>query len=109
MAHGPLYLQRKRSDWEPWAIAEAERHNWRMLLEAGRALGTFRSDDWLGDIDVPVSVVLTTDDGVVPPARQHLLPELIPSARVFPIAAGHDAAVRHPRCSCPPWCTPSTR
>lgn len=91
-----LYLQRKRSDWEPWAIAEAERHNWRMLFEAGRALGTFRSDDWLGDIDVPVSVVLTTDDGVVPPARQHLLPELIPGARVFPIAAGHDAAVRAP-------------
>lgn len=91
-----FYLQRKRSDWEPWAVAEAERHNWRMLLEAGRALGTFRSDEWLGELDLPVSVVLTTADGVVPPARQRLLPELIPGARVFPIAAGHDAAVRAP-------------
>ena len=66
------------------------------VLEAGRALGTFRSDDWLGEIDVPVSVVLTTDDGVVPPARQHLLPELLPSAHVLPIAAGHDAGIRAP-------------
>ena len=92
-----LYLQRKRSDWAPWAISEAEMHNWRMLLEAGRALGTFRSDDWLGELDVPASVVITTEDTVVAPARQHLLTGLLPDVRVFPIAAGHDAAVRAPR------------
>jgi pimeloyl-ACP methyl ester carboxylesterase len=91
-----LYLQRKRADWAPWAIAEAERHNWRMLLEAGQALGTFRSDEWLGDLDLPVSVVLTTDDTVVPPTRQRLLPDLLPDVRVFPIAGRHDAAVRTP-------------
>ena len=42
----------------------AATHDWRMVLEAGRAIGTFRSDDWLAEIDVPTSVIVTmTDEG----------------------------------------------
>lgn len=91
-----LYLQRKRNEWEPWALGEAATHNWRMVLEAGRALGRFRSDTWLAQIDVPVSIVMTLHDTVVSPARQEVLAEGIPDVRMFPIPAGHDAAVRNP-------------
>ena len=39
--------------WEPWAIERGRRHDWRTVLEAGRAIGSFSSREWLGDIDVP--------------------------------------------------------
>ncbi|HRE00654.1 MAG TPA: hypothetical protein PLV68_05110, partial [Ilumatobacteraceae bacterium] len=38
-----LYLQRKAAEWQPWAVQEANRHEWRMVLEAGRAIGNFSS------------------------------------------------------------------
>ena len=36
-----FYLQRKSDQWEPWAIYEASRHDWRAVLQAGRAIGNF--------------------------------------------------------------------
>lgn len=91
-----LYLSRKTSTWEPWAVQEAARHDWRAVLEAGRALGRFRSDDWLGDIDVPTSVVITMKDHVVPVRRQMLLFEEIPTAAAFRVDGLHDAAIAIP-------------
>jgi 3-oxoadipate enol-lactonase len=90
---GQLYLQRKTSTWDPWAVQEAARHDWRMVLEAGRALGRFRSDEWLGEIDVPTSVVITMKDHVVPVRRQMLLFEEIPTAAAFRVDGLHDAAI----------------
>jgi len=91
-----LYLQRRTSSWEAWAAQQAADHSWRMIAEAGGALGRFRSDDWLGEIDVPTSVVLTTRDQVVPLARQMKMLEAIPGAEAFHVEGGHDAAVVHP-------------
>ncbi len=91
-----LYLQRKTSSWEPWAVEEAARHDWRMVLEAGRALGRFRSDPWLGEVDVPASVVITMKDHVVPVRRQMLLFEEIPTAAAFRVDGLHDAAIAVP-------------
>jgi 3-oxoadipate enol-lactonase len=91
-----LYLQRRTSSWEAWAAQQAADHSWRMVAEAGGALGRFRADDWLGEIDVPTSVVLTTRDQVVPLARQIKMLEAIPGAEAFPVEGGHDAAVVHP-------------
>lgn len=88
-----LYLQRKTSTWEPWAVQEAAGHDWRMVLEAGRALGTFRADEWLGEVDVPTSIIITMMDTVVPLRRQMLLFEEIPTASAFRIDGGHDAAI----------------
>jgi 3-oxoadipate enol-lactonase len=64
-----------------------------MVLEAGRALGRFRSDEWLGEIDVPTSVVITMKDHVVPVRRQMLLFEEIPTAAAFRVDGLHDAAI----------------
>ena len=88
-----LYLQRKTMQWEPWALQQAATHDWRMVLEAGRALGNFSSTDWLGQIDVPVSNVLTMRDQVVPLRRQVKLFELIPDTEAFRVDGLHDAAV----------------
>ncbi|HYN33612.1 MAG TPA: alpha/beta hydrolase [Ilumatobacteraceae bacterium] len=88
-----LYLQRKTMQWEPWAIQQTATHDWRMVLEAGSALGKFSSTDWLADIDVPVSNVLTMRDQVIPLRRQVKLFELIPDAEAFRVDGMHDAAV----------------
>jgi 3-oxoadipate enol-lactonase len=91
-----LYLQRKTATWSPWAVEQASQHDWRMILEAGRALGSFRSDEWLGEIDVPTSVIVTMADEVVPLRRQIKLFEGIPTAHALRVDAGHDAVVGHP-------------
>jgi 3-oxoadipate enol-lactonase len=96
-----LYLGRKTATWSPWAIGEAAGHDWRMILEAGAAIGSFRSDGWIGAVDVPTSVVVTMQDLVVPLRRQIQLFEAIPGARAFRIDAGHDAVVARPASAVP--------
>jgi pimeloyl-ACP methyl ester carboxylesterase len=91
-----LYLQRKTDSWDDWAAQQAAAHSWRMVAEAGRALGRFRADAWLGEVDVPTAVVMTMQDEVVPFARQVALCEAIPGAEAFRLDGGHDAAVAHP-------------
>ena len=88
-----FYLQRKSDQWEPWAIHEASRHDWRAVLEAGRAIGNFSSRDWIGDVDVPTSTVITMRDRVVPVRRQIRLFEAIPDVEAFRVDADHDAVV----------------
>lgn len=88
-----LYLQRKTQQWEPWAVEEAASHDWRTVLEAGKAIGRFSSADWIGDVDVPTSVLITMDDGVIPLARQVKLFEMIPHAEAFRVDGDHDSVV----------------
>ncbi len=88
-----LYLSRKTSKWDTWAMREAASHDWRMVLEAGRALGQFSSLDWLHEVDVPVSTVITMRDPVVRPRRQIRLFEMIPGAEPFRVDGAHDAVV----------------
>jgi 3-oxoadipate enol-lactonase len=88
-----LYLQRKTGQWEPWAVHEASRHDWRAVLEAGRAIGNFSSLAWIGEVDVPTATIVTTRDNIVPIHRQVDLFEAIPGAVPFRIAAEHNAVV----------------
>jgi 3-oxoadipate enol-lactonase len=88
-----LYLQRKTEQWEPWAIDEASMHDWRAVLEAGRAIGSFSSRSWISEVDVPTSVVITMRDRVVPVRRQVRLFESIKGAEAFRVDGDHDAVV----------------
>jgi 3-oxoadipate enol-lactonase len=88
-----FYLQRKSDQWEPWAIYEASRHDWRAVLQAGRAIGNFSSRDWIGEVDVPTSTLITMRDRVVPVRRQIRLFEAIPDVEAFRVDADHDAVV----------------
>ncbi|MCC6437468.1 MAG: alpha/beta fold hydrolase [Acidimicrobiales bacterium] len=105
LAPGPLreqafarYLDARigRSDLTPWAVAELARHDFRTVLEAGAAIGTFSSHRWVGDIDVPTSVVITTADTKIPPHRQRKLAAAIPTSRTFEVAADHHGCPRQP-------------
>jgi 3-oxoadipate enol-lactonase len=92
-----LYLQRKAIQWGPWAIEQAATHDWRMVLEAGKAIGGYSASEWIREVDVPTSVVVTMRDRVVPVRRQARLVEWIPGAEPFRIDADHDAAVADER------------
>jgi diacylglycerol O-acyltransferase len=76
-----------------WALEEWGRHDLASLMQAGIALGRFDSNGWIGQIDVPTAVVVTTSDSVVPPRRQLALAMAIPDAVVLPVAADHRACV----------------
>ncbi len=90
-----FYLQRKTDEWEPWAIHEASLHDWRTVLEAGRAIGKFNSREWIDEIDVPTSVVITMRDRVVPVRRQVRLFEGIHKAEAFRVDGDHDSVAAH--------------
>lgn len=60
----------------PWIVGEMRRNDRWMVSEAGRAISTFDARDFAGTIDVPVSVVVTTSDRLVPPAKQRQLAEV---------------------------------
>ena len=88
-----VYLQRKTDSWGSWATEQVAEHDWKAILEAGKAIGEFSSSDWIGDIDVPTSVVITMNDPVVPLRRQVKLFDWIPEAEAFRVEGGHDAVV----------------
>jgi pimeloyl-ACP methyl ester carboxylesterase len=72
------------------------RHAEHTIDVAGRAIRRFRSIDWIGDIDVPVVVVVTERDLIVRPSRQRQLATSIPDARMITVDAGHLAAFTQP-------------
>ncbi|MGB0112184.1 MAG: alpha/beta hydrolase [Ilumatobacteraceae bacterium] len=88
-----LYLQRKTAQWESWALRETATHEWRTVIEAGKALGRFSSSDWLPEVDVPTASVLTMRDQVVPLRRQVKVFETVPGASAFRVDGAHDAVV----------------
>ena len=77
----------------PWVIAELDRGSAEDVAEAGRELGRYDARDWLGAVDVPTAVVITTRDSLVPPSAQRDLAERIPQAVVYEVNGDHDAVV----------------
>jgi 3-oxoadipate enol-lactonase len=72
-----------------WAMDEFARHDPRSVLQAAGAIGRYDSTDWIGGVDIPTSVVVTTGDQAVPPLRQFRLARAIPHATVHTVDAGH--------------------
>jgi pimeloyl-ACP methyl ester carboxylesterase len=79
---------------QTWARAEMRRHSYRMVLEAGVAMSNFSSRRWIGDIDVPSTVVVTTRDRAIPPLAQLHMALAIPGAAVHRIDDGHLACAK---------------
>jgi pimeloyl-ACP methyl ester carboxylesterase len=79
----------------PWAAHEVRRHHPRSVVEAVAEVGSFNSEEWVGEIDVPTAVVLTTRDNTVDPLMQLRLARSIPGAKVHVLADGH-VACTHP-------------
>jgi len=74
-----------------YALLELWRHDPRMLLEAGAALGRYGADAWFASIDVPTAVVVTTRDRAILPEDQMGQALRIRGARVFCVDLGHAA------------------
>lgn len=72
-----------------WALDELAGHDPRSILQAAATLGRFNSAPWIGDVDVPTSVVVTGCDQMVPPARQLRLARSIAHASVHCLDVGH--------------------
>ena len=83
----PTSLQR-------WASAEMRRHDPRSLLEAGAAIGNYSAKRWIGEVDVPTSVLVTTADRAILPERQVEMAEAIPGATVHEMDDGHVACMK---------------
>jgi 3-oxoadipate enol-lactonase len=72
-----------------WAATEMRRHDWRMIIEAGHSISTYSARRWIGDVDVPTSILCTTEDHGVPPSLQLATADAIRGATVHSLADGH--------------------
>ena len=90
---GEQYVARRGRTFESWALEELARHDLAAVLAAGREIGRFASDEWLGTIDVPTAVIVTMQDQVVPVRRQLKLFEGIGTAVAYRVDGPHDAVV----------------
>ncbi|WP_205472459.1 alpha/beta fold hydrolase [Nocardioides sp. SYSU D00038] len=86
-------LDLEPSDVHDWALAEFRSTSPWAVGQALAALGRHHSRPWLGRIDVPTAVVVTTRDRVIAAERQVALARAIPGATTHEVAAGHAACV----------------
>ena len=86
------------ADWalHDWARDEVTRHDWVTVLQAGHAIGQYDGRRWMGEIDVPTGVLVTTQDRVVPPERQYALARRIPGATVRRVIGDHPVCIAQP-------------
>ncbi len=98
LAHLPLSVVQRRipagvrsrpDSFRRWARAEMGRHDWRVIAEAAAAIGTYDASDWIGEVDVPTAVLVTTEDKAVAAIEQTRLLVGIPTATFHRIEDGH--------------------
>jgi len=76
-----------------WMLSEVRTGSIPMMLEAARAIARFDSRRWISEVDLPVGVLITDLDEIVPPDRQHRLAALLPHAEIRHVSMGHDGCV----------------
>jgi 3-oxoadipate enol-lactonase len=86
---GTLRARFAGSPLAPWAVAELARHRPATMLAWAAALGRFSSAAWIGGVDVPTAVVVTSRDVLVPTDRQLALAAAIPAAHVVALDGDH--------------------
>ena len=79
-----------------WAVAELDRNDPAAVLQAGAAIGSFDARGWIGSVDVPTAVVVSTEDQVVDPRHQLSLARAISGASVHPVSGDHGVCVARP-------------
>ncbi len=85
----PLAVRARPASFRRWAAAEMQRHDIRQVMEAANAIGTYDARSWIHGVDVPTSLIVTTQDRAIPPLQQLKLLLAIPHARVHQVADGH--------------------
>lgn len=83
----------KDAERAAWMRSELERVSPAGLLSSMRSIGRFRSNHWIGDVDVPTAVLVTTKDRTVPTRNQRRLAAAIPGAATSDIDGPHDSII----------------
>lgn len=89
-----LLLQIEHPEMRDRIREELLGHEPATVIQAAEAVMRFSSHDWIGEVDVPTAVVVTTLDELVPVVRQVKLARSIPGAEIFEVEGDHDACVR---------------
>ncbi len=76
-----------------WMRSELQRVSPAGLLSSMRSVGRFRSNRWIGDVDMPAAVIVTTRDRTVPARNQRRLAAAIPGATRIDVEGPHDSIV----------------
>jgi pimeloyl-ACP methyl ester carboxylesterase len=84
------------ADTARWAARQVARHDRRLVVQAGHAIGRFSSTPWITQVDIPTAVVLTRQDRLVPPARQLRTARAITGATVHDVDGDHVACATDP-------------
>ena len=84
-----------------WVRAQLSRTSLASAVSAIQAVCEFRSDGWIGEVDIPAAVVVTTRDRLVPASRQLRLAQAIPGASVHPVDADHSVCINAPQLFAP--------
>jgi hypothetical protein len=88
-----LLASRSSGGLQGWPLAEVELADPQAVLEAGSALMRFSSRSWIGDLDIPSAVVITTEDVTVSPRLQTRLAESLTHATVHQAKGDHAMVV----------------
>lgn len=76
-----------------WAWDQFRSTTPREIAAATGVIGRFDSSPWISAMDVPTSVVITTRDRAILPARQRRLARLLPNSTVYEVPGGHACCV----------------
>ncbi|MEX2292470.1 MAG: alpha/beta hydrolase [Acidimicrobiales bacterium] len=87
--HLPAGSGARPTSLREWAAGEMRRHDLVKLMEAGQAIGNYSARRWIGEIDVPTTVMVTRRDRAVRPEAQMRLANAISGAEVVEIDDGH--------------------
>jgi pimeloyl-ACP methyl ester carboxylesterase len=79
-----------------WARSQMGRTSLATAVSAVNAVSQFTSHQWVGTVDVPTSVLVTTRDSVVPERRQRKLAAAIPGSVVYELPDDHCVCVNAP-------------
>jgi pimeloyl-ACP methyl ester carboxylesterase len=79
------------------ARAQLRRTTLATSISAIQAVCEFTSHSWIGQVDVPAAVVVTSRDRIVPVGRQLKLARAIPGASVHEVDADHAVCVTKPQ------------
>jgi pimeloyl-ACP methyl ester carboxylesterase len=91
---GPRGSAARPTNLRTWAAGEMRRHDLVKIMEAGQAIGSYNARRWIGEVDVPTTVLITTKDRAVAPSEQHRLVDAIPGAEAQLLHDGHIACAK---------------
>jgi 3-oxoadipate enol-lactonase len=80
-----------------WARAQMSRTTLATTVSAIEAVDEFTSHRWIGQVNVPTAVVVTTRDRIVPVSRQLKLARAIPGASVHKVDGDHAVCITEPQ------------